>query len=116
VVNREHISDALRFWEMARVPYNLVLVGIVVWFVWQMLSAQVGDAWGYVLTPWMLILAVLANVAFCVVYPVDLFVQASSFRDARGAWRAVLWLTGTALASAFAWLIMDAVATGASPT
>lgn len=114
MINREHISDALRFWEIARVPYNLLLAGIVAWFVGQMLTNDVADVWSYVLTPWMLIVAVLANVAYCVVYPVDLFVQASSFRDSRGAWRLAIWLVGAALAGALAWTIMDAVAAGAA--
>jgi hypothetical protein len=44
--------------------------------------------------------AVLANVCYCVVYVVDLFVQFSGLREARG--RVVVLVVGTAFAAVIA--------------
>ena len=97
--NREHVTDALRFWELARLPYNLILLAIVAGAMW--LGEQ--DLRGWVgLAPTFLVLAVAANLAYCAAYPVDLLVQAS---DYRAQWRALRWLVwgaGMALAATFA--------------
>jgi hypothetical protein len=47
---------------------------------------------------WLFLLAVLANVAYCAAYIVDIFVQASAFRD---QWKQFRWLLFT-LGLAFA--------------
>lgn len=99
MLNREHVTDALRFWELARLPYNLILLAIVAGAMWlgeHDLRAWVG------LAPTFLVLGVAANLVYCAAYPVDLLVQAS---DYRGQWRALRWLVwgaGMALAAAFA--------------
>ena len=45
-----------------------------------------------------IILAALANVAYCAAYPIDLFVQASDFRDLWRAYRWIVWAAGTLFA------------------
>jgi hypothetical protein len=75
----DRIASAVRFWEFARIPYNLVLLTIVV----VALFAGLGTiAWENMLAmlPAFLLLAIAANVLFCAAYPVDLIVQATPLR------------------------------------
>src|SRR5713101_2332339 len=72
----ELAGNALRYWEPRRLLYNLALTAVVV---------------GHIVARWpaskifltrdtflaLFLLAVLANVAYCAVYAVDLFVQFS---------------------------------------
>lgn len=91
------ITDSLQFWELGRVAYNIILAATVI--------GSVGPAamLGFSFNNWAMlgVLAVFANILYCAAYPVDMFVQASHFRDEwrRGRW--VLWVIGTAMA---AWL------------
>jgi carbon starvation protein CstA len=103
MLNREHVTDALRFWELARLPYNLILLAIVAGAMW--LGEQNWRAW-LDLAPAFLVLGVVANLVYCAVYPVDLLLQASDFRP---QWRALRWLAwgaGMTLAAAFAAIAM----------
>src|SRR5262249_7954530 len=91
-------TDALRYWEPRRVVYNLVLTAVVL---------------GHLVSAWpasrsalsldgvlrVFILAVLANVAFSMVYIADLFIQLSGFRDSRHVWRWWLLFVGFAFAA-----------------
>lgn len=99
MLKREHVTDALRFWELARLPYNLILLAIVAGTMW--VSGQ--DLRGWLgLAPSFLVLGVIANLFYCAVYPVDLLVQASDFR---AHWRALRWLVwgaGVAFAAVLA--------------
>jgi len=94
----ELASDALRYWEPRRLIYNGVLLVVVAaefLLRWpQSKSALTSDL---LLVCFML--AVLANVAYCAVYAVDLFVQ---FSGLRSSWSRVRWavlLVGTAFAA-----------------
>jgi hypothetical protein len=94
---RELITDALRYWELRRVAYN-ALLGLIVL--------------GHFLASWpasrssvtingllgMFLLTVLANVAYSVVYVVDMFIQLSGFRASRRRWRSMLLVVGFAFA------------------
>ena len=108
LLKREHISDALVFWEPARIAYNLVLALITAALIGPPLMSG-ALPFSFVSVPSLIILAVIANVAFCVAYPVDLFLQASDFREQRRAWRVGLWLIGTAFAAALTWLAAGAI-------
>ena len=85
--SREYITEAIRYWEPRRIAYNLVLAAIVaVHFV----------ANGYYRKPVSLdeflvfvLLCVLANVAYCAAYLVDIFAQMSGFRE---RWRGMRWV------------------------
>jgi hypothetical protein len=95
---RELASDALRFWEPRRALYNLVLLGVVCVH----LSADWPESKSLLTVDGLFvffILAVLANVAYCAAYAVDLFVQFSGLRAARGRWRWSVWVVGTAFAA-----------------
>ncbi|MES1201667.1 MAG: hypothetical protein ABUS57_09500 [Pseudomonadota bacterium] len=107
MLNREHVSDSLRFWELGRIPYNLVLAAMTVSVLGAKLWAPLTSFEGMApLRPILIIFAVGANIAYCAAYPVDLFVQASNYRDGwrRGRW--MLWTVGTLLAASFTWLVL----------
>jgi len=95
---RELITDALRYWELRRLFYNALLAAIVLghflkaWPVSDRLIT-VDSALG------LFILAVIANVAYSVVYVADVFIQFSGFRDSRTRWRWVLVVVGFAFAA-----------------
>ena len=94
----EFTTDALRYWEVRRPFYNLLLAVIVV--------AHFATAWPASRATLTLdgvlglfLLAVLANVAFSVVYVPDVFIQMSGFRASRAIWRWILLGVGFAFAA-----------------
>jgi hypothetical protein len=89
----EKLSDAIRFWEIRRIFYNLWLVAVVLtyFFVYWPASKSIVQLDEL---SWLFILAVLANVAYCAAYPVDVFVQVSGVREIRGRVRWVLFVVG----------------------
>lgn len=100
------IADGLRYWEPRRIFYNAVLAAVVI--------AHVATRWSLVrgmlssdLFLGLFLLAVLANICYCAVYPVDLFVRFSGLDAAWEKGRVVVLLIGTAFAAVithfFAW-------------
>lgn len=96
-----YAANALRYWEPRRVIYNAAL-GLVVLghflFAWPMSRDKIS----FDVVLGVFILAVLANVAYCAVYVVDLFVQFSGLDDAWKRGRPVLLVVGTAFAATLA--------------
>ena len=88
---REALTDAIRFWEPLRLAYNGVLAAIVVIYFWIGYPASRADL---TVNSILLIflLAVLANVAYCAAYVVDIFAQMSGFRE---TWRKRRWIVFT---------------------
>src|SRR5204863_6732623 len=94
---RDYATEAIRYWEPRRLFYNLFLVVVVAITFWLNLpSSRAAITIDSIL--WLFLLAVVANVAYCAAYLVDLFVQASAFRS---HWQQFRWLL-FALGSAFA--------------
>jgi hypothetical protein len=94
---RDYATEAIRYWEPRRLFYNLFLVLVVVISFWVSLpSSRAAITIDSIL--WLFLLAVVANVAYCTAYIVDLFVQGSAFRS---HWRQFRWLL-FGLGSAFA--------------
>ncbi|HUC43402.1 MAG TPA: hypothetical protein VMR65_05155 [Candidatus Sulfotelmatobacter sp.] len=98
---RELASSALRYWEPRRLIYNLVLLAVV--------CAHLYAGWPNskgLITPdgvfTLFILAVLANVAYCAAYVVDLFVQFSGMRGEWARWRWIVLVVGCAFGAALA--------------
>jgi len=94
---RESVTDAIRYWEPRRIAYNLILGIIVLVYFWigypaskSTLSASLAQL--------VFLLAVLANVAYCAVYIVDVFAQASGYRDLWRKYRWALFAIGTIFA------------------
>jgi hypothetical protein len=94
-----YVADALRYWEPRRAVYNLVLLAVVAVHIvagWPASKLLLTRDTLFV----FFILAVLANVAYCAVYAVDLFVQFSELRGTWTRWRWTVLLVGTAFAAA----------------
>ena len=94
-------ADAIRYWEPRRLVYNLILFAVVVVHF----AASWPASKAFLTRDPLLVffgLAVLANVAYCAAYAVDLFAQ---FSGMRGAWVRRRWwvlLIGSAFAAVLA--------------
>jgi len=97
----ELASDALRYWEPRRALYNLALLAVVCAHFF----ARWPRARAFLSRDEMLVffgLAVLANMAYCAAYAVDLFVQFSGSRATWARWRWSVLVVGTAFAAVIA--------------
>ena len=98
---RDYATQAIRYWEPRRLLYNVLLVVVVVATFWlNFPSSKAAITIDSVL--WLFLLAVLANVAYCAAYIVDIFVQASAFRDQWQQFRWLLFTVGVAFAAVLA--------------
>jgi hypothetical protein len=94
---RDYVTDAIQFWEPRRILYNLALATIViVYFGIGYPGSKAVLSIDFCLG--LFLLAVLANIAYCAAYMVDIFAQASGFRDVWRRYRIVLFVTGTLFA------------------
>jgi hypothetical protein len=94
---REWATDAIRYWEPRRILYNLILAAIVL----ACLSVSLPTSKGLITVDFVLVLfllAVLANVAYCAAYVVDIFAQISGFRELWQQYRWLLFVVGMAFA------------------
>ena len=94
---KERATAAIRYWEPHRLLYNVVLTIIVAYYFamgypeskqFLALDALLG----------LFLLAVLANVAYCAAYIVDIFAQTSEFRALWGKYRWFVFVIGTVFA------------------
>jgi hypothetical protein len=95
---RQYATSAISYWEPRRIVYNLVLFAIVfAYFIlgWPA-SRRILDV---NVTLLLFVLAVLANVAYCAAYIVDVLAQASDFRELWLRLRWMLFLIGLAFAA-----------------
>jgi hypothetical protein len=94
---REWVTDAIRYWEPRRIVYNLILSGVVLaCFVVALPLSKGMISLNFALVLFMM--AVLANVAYCAAYVVDLFAQISGFRELWQKYRWLLFLVGVIFA------------------
>lgn len=95
------LTDAIRYWERRRIPYNAVLALIVMilfWASWPGAASRINaDS-----IELLFVLAVLANVAYCAAYVVDVVAQSSAFRHTWIRHRWLLFIVGLAFASILA--------------
>ena len=105
---RDTITSAIAYWEPRRILYNAVLLAVVTTSFFLAPSAT-RRALSFQLFEQLYLLAVLANVAYCAVYPVDLLVQCSGFRATwyRRRWR--LLLVGLLFAAVLAHFISGGI-------
>lgn len=90
---REWATDAIRYWEPRRLLYNLVLAAVVITrFVLGLPHTKQVLNVNFLL--FLFLLVVLANVAYCAAYVVDIFAQISGFRELWQRFRWVLLLIG----------------------
>jgi hypothetical protein len=95
---REYFTNAISFWEPRRVLYNAVLATIVIaYFVVGYPGSKTVLSIDFALG--VFLLAVVANVAYCAAYLVDVFVQASGYREVWQRSRWILFAIGTLFAA-----------------
>ena len=92
------MTGAIRYWEPRRLIYNAVLAAIVlIYFGIYYPASKSFLSIDSVL--FLFLLVVLANVAYCAAYPVDIFVSASSYRDEWQKRRWVVFVIGLLFAA-----------------
>src|SRR6267378_934582 len=107
---RDLLTDALRYWEPRRIVYNAALFLVVVGRLvseWPASSAAITFD-NFVS---LFILGVLANVAYCAAYVVDLGVQHSTLRETWRPLRKYLLLMGVLFGCALAYFISRSMLT-----
>jgi hypothetical protein len=105
-----YAANALRYWEPRRLVYNACLAAVVLARFFATWPAS-RDSVSFDQLLGLFILAVLANVAYCAVYIVDLFVQFSGL-DAAWRWgRVGLLVVGTAFAATIAYFVVQGILT-----
>jgi len=102
------VVDVLRYWEPRRLFYNGVLLAVVLAHFalrWQSIPKPIA------LDNFLLLffLAVLANVCYCAVYAVDIFVRFSGLEQAWEKGRIVVLLVGTSFAAVIAHFFMSGI-------
>jgi hypothetical protein len=95
---RDYATDAIRWWEPKRIAYNVALVAVVGACFLVTLPASRQTLTADTLL-FLVALAVLANVAYCAAYVVDVFVQVSGFRERWRAYRWILFFIGMSFAA-----------------
>jgi hypothetical protein len=90
-------TDAVRFWELRRLFYNLALAAVVV--IW-LVATWPHFRPAFTLTSLLLlsVLALIANAFYCAAYLVDIPMQCSSFNSTWKRRRWAWWLIGTLFA------------------
>jgi hypothetical protein len=97
VTAREALSQAIRYWEPRRILYNaLLMVEVAMVFGVNLPASRSHLNVNLVLL--LFVLAVLANVAYCACYVVDVVAQLSAFRVVWLRFRWALFLLGVAFA------------------
>lgn len=105
---RDGLSDAVRYWEPRRWLYNAALAVVVL----VCFSLDARSAWrGLTFQTLVLVFicAVLANVAYCAAYLVDVVLQYSAVRQSWRGRRWILLVIGTLFAGAITYLVATAL-------
>lgn len=98
---REYVTAAIRYWEPRRVIYNIVLAAVVsIYFVIALPGSKHALSTDSILV--LFIMAVLANVAYCAAYLVDIFAQMSNFREIWFSARWIVFVVGVIFAAVLA--------------
>ena len=95
---REAVTNSIRYWEPRRILYNASLAAIVLLYFFLATPASRQAVLNLNGILFLFLLAVLANVAYCAAYVVDVFAQMSGFQSVWLKYRWVLLLTGIAFA------------------
>lgn len=103
------LDDAIRYWELRRIAYNLLLTVVVLIVDFFRFG---GALLTHTLMP-LVVLAVLANLCYSAGYLPDLVFQYSSFRAIWLRVRPALFVFGTVLAALIAYEISGTLLLGA---
>jgi hypothetical protein len=95
---RAIVTDSIRYWEFMRLIYNGVLTLVVIGsvFLFGVSFAEIERLIG------LAGLAILANILYCIVYPIDVFIQLSDYRTAWRRARILVFVSGLIFASSLA--------------
>jgi hypothetical protein len=94
---RPLLADAIHFWELRRLFYNLALTAAA--FAWVAFSwPHFRPAFTLASLPPLTVLALLANACYCAAYLVDIPMQLSTLAATWKRRRWILWLVGTLFA------------------
>lgn len=94
---RESVTDSIHYWEPRRLVYNAALAAVVLVYLGiHYHTFKRGISVDVVL--FLFLLAVLANVAYCAAYLVDIFGQVSGYREQWRRYRWVVFIVGTLFA------------------
>lgn len=101
------ISDTIRYWEVKRILYNIILFSIILILFCININFNNFEFLELVelLTrPFIILfkLAIVANILYCSAYVFDVFIQLSNYRDSWLKHRWILFLSGTTFASILA--------------
>ena len=88
ITPRQALSESIAYWEPRRVLFNVVLA-IVTGTVFLANSPGAVRTLTFHTLQLLFVLAVLANVAYCAAYPVDVVAQLSAIRT---RWLGLRWL------------------------
>jgi hypothetical protein len=91
------MRDALGYWEVRRIPYNLALAAVAVFWVVRTWP-HFAPAFEWASVPPLVILAALANVLYCTAYLVEALAREALVAATWHRWRWAVWLAGTLLA------------------
>jgi hypothetical protein len=98
ITGRDHLANAIRYWEPRRILYNALLAAIVILhFVKGLPGSKTVLQFNSILL--LFVLAVLANVAYCAAYVPDVFAQMSSLRESWLRYRWVVLVVGLSFAA-----------------
>jgi hypothetical protein len=98
---RTALSEAIPYWERRRLLYNAVLLAVVA-AVYFSVPRSARPKLDFDLLQGLFVLAVLANVAYCAAYVVDVAVQMTTLRDRWLQLRWILLMIGLAFAAILA--------------
>lgn len=102
VTARDALSQAIRYWEPRRILYNaLLLIEVLTVFAVNLPGSR--SHFSVNLGLLLFVLAVLANVAYCACYVVDVVAQLSAFREVWLRFRWGLFVLGVAFAGTLAY-------------
>lgn len=94
---REIFTDAIGYWELRRILYNVILAIVVTfWFI--VTWPHFKPALTLQTLVFLFALAMLANVCYCAAYLADVPMQYSLFRTVWRRWRWRLWTVGVIFA------------------
>ena len=94
----ECVTAAIRYWEPRRIVHNVVLIAVVLIYYG---IATPGPQHALTANSILLVFSwiVLANVAYCTAYVVDVVAQRSNLRDRWMSLRWIVFLLGTGFAA-----------------
>ena len=85
---RASATDAIRYWEVRRAAYNAALILVVAACFAVTYPAPTAKL-SFDKALFLFVLAVMANVAYCAAYVVDIFAQLSDYSE---HWRRMRWM------------------------